>query len=62
LWPSYVTQLPYYLVHPFNSDPAYNAILRAQWKGEWAYYNSSAFFAGVGGWYVFCPPPPPPPT
>lgn len=51
LWPSYVTQLPYYLIHPFNSDPAYNAVFKAQWLAEWAYYNSSGFYAGDDGRY-----------
>ena len=51
LWPSYVTQLPYYLMHPFNSDPAYNAAFKAQWLAEWAYYNSSGFYAGDDGRY-----------
>ena len=51
LWPSYVLQLPYYLVHPFNSDPGYRALFKAQWLAEWAYYNSSSYFAGEQGRY-----------
>ena len=51
LWPSYVVQLPFYLVHPFNSDPTgrFPALLRAQWQAEWAYFNSSSLNAGEGG-------------
>eukprot|EP00040_Diaphanoeca_grandis_P026381 m.147625 g.147625 ORF g.147625 m.147625 type:complete len:622 (-) comp30550_c0_seq1:77-1942(-) len=51
LWPSYVTQLPFYLIHPFNSDPTYRKIFKSQWLAEWAYYNSSAFYAGEDGRY-----------
>eukprot|EP00937_MAST-01D_sp_MAST-1D-sp2_P004630 g4630.t1 len=52
LWPSYVVQLPYYLVHPFNSDPSgrFQALLRAQWQAEWAFANST-LHAGEGGRY-----------
>ena len=53
LWPSYVVQLPFYLVHPFNSDPTgrFPALMRAQWEAEWAYFNSSSLNAGEGGRY-----------
>jgi len=40
---------PFYMVHPFNSDPVYTAILKAQWLAEWAYYNGSGFYAGDDG-------------
>eukprot|EP01051_Picozoa_sp_SAG22_P002816 SAG22_NODE_129_length_18679_cov_40.656028_15_plen_620_part_00 len=51
LWPSYVVQLPYYLVHPFNSDPRFVALFENQWRSEWAYYNSSSLNAGERGRY-----------
>jgi hypothetical protein len=51
LWPSYVTQLPFYLVHPFNSDAAYRARFAAQWRAERAYYESAAYYAGDDGRY-----------
>ena len=51
LWPSYVLQLPFYLVHAFNSDPRFVSLFRAQWQAEWAYYNSSSLHAGERGRY-----------
>ena len=51
LWPSYVVQLPYYLVHPFNSDTRFTDLFAAQWRSEWAYYNSSSLNAGEQGRY-----------
>ena len=51
LWPSYLVQLPFYLVHPFAADAAYRALFRAQWQAEWAYANSSSMRAGEGGRY-----------
>ena len=51
LWPSYVLQLPFYLVHPFNSDPRFVSLFRSQWLAEWSYYNSSSLHAGERGRY-----------
>ena len=51
LWPSYVVQLPYYLVNAFNSDPLFTDLFAAQWAAEWAYFNSSALHAGEQGRY-----------
>ena len=53
MWSAYVVHLPFYLVHPFNSDPLglYQSLFRSHWQAEWAYYNSSAYFAGDDGRY-----------
>lgn len=51
LWPSYVVQLPYYLVGPFNSDARFIKQFRFQWLAEWAYFNSSSLNAGEAGRY-----------
>lgn len=32
LWPSYVVQLPYYLVHAFNADSRFQRLLSQQWQ------------------------------
>lgn len=46
-----MVQLPYYTVHPFNADPQFTDLLAAQWRAEWAYFNSSAYHAGARGRY-----------
>ena len=51
LWPSYLVQLPYYLVHPFGADASYRELFAAQWQAEWAYANSSSMRAGEAGRY-----------
>jgi len=51
MWSSYLVHLPFYLVHPFNSDPAYVDLFRSHWQADWAYYNSSALYAGERGQY-----------
>lgn len=51
LWPSYVLQLPYYLVGAFNSDPRFTTLFAQQWQAEWAYFNSSSLYAGDHGRY-----------
>ena len=51
LWPSYVVQLPYYLVHAFNADKRFTDLFAEQWRAEWAFYNSSLLNAGENGRY-----------
>jgi len=51
IWPSFLLQLPFYLVHAFNSDAMYTELFRTQWQAEWDYYKSSAFYAGEDGRY-----------
>ena len=51
LWPSYVLQLPYYLVGAFNSDRRFTDLFAQQWQAEWAYFNSSSYYAGEDGRY-----------
>lgn len=51
LAPSFVTQLPFFLVHPFNSDETYLALLKQQWLAEWSFFNSSRYYAGEKGRY-----------
>lgn len=50
-WPSFLLQLPFYLVHAFNSDPVYVELFSRQWQAEWNYYKSDAFHAGEDGRY-----------
>jgi hypothetical protein len=51
LWPSYVVQLPFYLVHAFNADARFTALFAQQWQAEWAFANSSSLNAGEQGRY-----------
>lgn len=51
LWPAFTVQLPYYLAHPFNSDPTWQALFRTQWQAETAYFKSGAYYAGDSGRY-----------
>lgn len=43
-WPSYSVQIPYYMVHAFNTDPTFSNLFRDQWLAEWAQYNSSVYY------------------
>jgi len=49
LWSSYVVQLPFYLVHPFISDQAFNQLFASHWAADWEYYNDS--YMGRRGMY-----------
>lgn len=50
-WPSFLLQLPFYLVHAFNSDPVYTDLFQRQWQAEWDYYKSDVMHAGEDGRY-----------
>ena len=51
MWAGYVLQLPFYTMHPFNSDKTYLRLFRESWLADWAWYNSSARHMGAGGRY-----------
>lgn len=44
-WPSYVTQLPFYLSAAFSADAAWAALFRASWQADRAYFASDAYYA-----------------
>jgi hypothetical protein len=44
-WPSYVTQLPFYLCASFNADAAWAALFRASWEADRAYFASPAYYS-----------------
>ena len=44
-WPSYVTQLPFYLAASFSADAAWASLFRASWEADRAYYASAAYFS-----------------
>ena len=46
-WPSYVTQLPFYLTASFSADPVYSALFRASWEADRAYFESAAYFSAA---------------
>eukprot|EP01079_Euglenida_sp_SAG-EU17-18_P010498 gene10498-1910_t len=49
-WAAYVVQLPYYMAHPFNSDPLYTDLFASHWRAEMDLYTNS-YYAGDGGRY-----------
>eukprot|EP00056_Hartaetosiga_gracilis_P001167 m.42602 g.42602 ORF g.42602 m.42602 type:complete len:594 (+) comp10524_c0_seq3:58-1839(+) len=51
LWSCYLVHLPYYLVHPFNSDSEYNSLFQSHWQADMAYYKSPAYNSGRRGMY-----------
>jgi hypothetical protein len=50
-WPSYIVQLPFYASHAFNNDSEWSSLFKSHWQADWAYYNSSAYYAGDEGRY-----------
>eukprot|EP00927_Polykrikos_kofoidii_P053890 TRINITY_DN48413_c0_g1_i1.p1 TRINITY_DN48413_c0_g1~~TRINITY_DN48413_c0_g1_i1.p1 ORF type:complete len:640 (-),score=54.90 TRINITY_DN48413_c0_g1_i1:72-1952(-) len=50
-WPAYIVQLPFYATHSFNADRKWNSLFASHWSADWAYFNSSKYFAGDGGRY-----------
>lgn len=50
-FPSYIMQLPFYTVHAVNADKQWKALFDSYWLADWAFYNSSAFYAGDTGRY-----------
>lgn len=44
-WPSYVTQLPFYLCASFSADAAWAALFRASWEADRAYFASAALYS-----------------
>lgn len=50
-FPSYVVQLPFYTVHAVNVDKQWKALFDSYRLADWAFYNSSAFYAGEFGRY-----------
>lgn len=50
-WSSYIVQLPFYSSHSFNSDKTWQHLFYNHWAADWAYYNSTAFYAGDDGRY-----------
>jgi len=46
-WPSYVTQLPFYLAASFSADAEWAALFRASWGADRAYYAGTAYYSSA---------------
>ena len=44
-WPSYVTQLPFYLSASFSTDATWRGLFQASWLADRAYFASDAFYS-----------------
>lgn len=51
IWSAYLVQLPFFMVHAFNSDPTYLSLFKSHWQADVEYYTSTAYNAGVAGRY-----------
>jgi len=43
-WSAYLMQLPFYTVHPANTEEKFLEAFKNQWLADWADYNSSVFY------------------
>lgn len=50
VWSGYLVQLPFYTVHPCNSDSTYQTLFHNHWLADWAFYNETDY-AGERGRY-----------
>jgi len=48
-WSSYLVQLPYYMVHPFNSDADFQSLFNSHYQADKDYFSSSRNYAGERG-------------